>query len=127
VLRQQAEADEQVRLATTHSLLKVKDALGRSASESGQSLADEVLHTLGDVRLLEELGAVAFRGDQLVKLLDLVAELDGQRSGLKLTGITDGLHIRASWQSGYSTLEYNLIQGTKRYVPGAYRHLWRMP
>ena len=103
VLRQQAEADEQVRLAAAHGLLEVKDALGRSASEPGQALADEVLHALGDVGFLEELGAVAFRSDQCIKLLDLVAELDGQRIGLQLTGITDGLHMRASWQSGYST------------------------
>ena len=93
MLRQQAEADEQVRLAAAHGLLEVKDALGRNASESGHALADEVLHALGDVGLLEELGAVAFRSDQFVKLLDLVAELDGQRIGLKLAGITDGLHM----------------------------------
>ena len=78
VLREQAEAYEQVGLAATHGLLEVKDALGRHASEPGHALADEVLHALGDVGLLEELGAVAFRSDQFVKLLDLVAELDGR-------------------------------------------------
>ena len=77
MFRQQAKADEQVGLAAAHGLLEVKNALGRGASEPGYALADEVLHALGDVRLLEELGAVTFRSDQLVKLLDLVAELDG--------------------------------------------------
>jgi len=77
MLRQQAEADEQVGLAATHGLLEVKDALGRNAGESGHALADEVLHALGDVGLLEELGTIAFCSDQFIKLLDLVAELDG--------------------------------------------------
>ena len=75
----------------------MKDALGRDAGEPGNALADEVLHALGDVGLLEELGAVAFRRDQFVKLLDLIAELDGERIGLKLAGIADGLHVRASF------------------------------
>ena len=83
-------------LAATHGLLEVKDALSRNASKPGHALADEVLHALSDVGLLEELGAVAFRSDQFIKLLDLVAELDGQRIGLRLAGITDGLHRRAS-------------------------------
>jgi hypothetical protein len=61
------------------------------------ALADKVLHALSDVGFLEELGAVVFRSDQFVELLDLVAKLDGQRIGLKLAGITDGLHMRASW------------------------------
>ena len=69
-------------LAATHGLLEVKDALGRNASKPGHALADEVLHALGDEGLLEELGAVAFRGDELIKLLDLVAELDRERIGL---------------------------------------------
>src|SRR4029434_10601072 len=103
MLRKQAEADEQVGLAAAHGLLEVKDALGRNAGESGHALANEVLHALGDVSLLEELGAVAFRSDQFVKLLDLVAELDGERIGMKLAGITDGLHMRASWKLLYST------------------------
>ena len=61
VLRQQAEADEQVGLAAAHGLLEVKDALGRSAGESGHALADEVLHALGDVGLLEELACRRLR------------------------------------------------------------------
>jgi hypothetical protein len=38
---------------------------------------------LRDLGLLEELGAIAFGGDQLVELLDLVAELDRKRVGLE--------------------------------------------
>ena len=96
MLRQQAEADKQVGLAAAHGLLEVKDGLRRNAGEPGHALADEVLHALGDVGLLEELRAVAFRSDQFVKLLDLVAELDRERIGLKLAGVADGLHVRAS-------------------------------
>ena len=70
--------------------------LGRSARQPGDALADEVLHALGDVGLLEERRAVALGGDQLVELLDLVAELDRQRIGLKLAGVADGFHVRAS-------------------------------
>src|SRR5262249_26938290 len=86
VFRQQAKADEQVGLTATHSLLEVKDTLSRDAGESGHALADEVLHALGDVGLLEELGTVAFRSDQFVELLNLVAELNGECIGLKLAG-----------------------------------------
>jgi hypothetical protein len=59
------------------------------------------LHALGDVDLLKELDAVVFCSDQFVKLFDLVAELNGERIGLKLAGITDGLPGCASEQSGY--------------------------
>jgi hypothetical protein len=82
VLRQQTEADEQVGLAAAHGLLEVKDALCGNASEPGYGLADEILHALGDVGLLKELAAIAFRRDQFVKLLDLVTELDAERIGL---------------------------------------------
>ena len=81
MLRKQAEADEQVGLAAAHRLLEVEDGLGRDASEPGDALADEVLHALGDVGLLEERRAVAFGSDQLVELLDLVAELDDSALG----------------------------------------------
>ena len=54
--------------------------------------ADQVLHALGDVGLLEEGRAISLRGDQLVELLDLVAELDRQRIRLQLAGISDCLH-----------------------------------
>ena len=33
-----------------------------------------------------------FGGDQLIELLDLVAELDGKRIRLELAGVADGLH-----------------------------------
>ncbi len=36
--------------------------------------------------------AVALVADQLVELLDLVAELDREGVGLELAGIADGLH-----------------------------------
>ena len=73
---EKAEADEKVGLATTHSLLQVEDGLRRRPGKAGNALTDEVLHALRDLRLIEELGAIAFGGDQLVELLDLVAELD---------------------------------------------------
>ena len=87
-----AEADEQVGLAAAHRLLEVEDGLRRSAREPRDALGDEVLHALRDVRLLEEGRAVALGGDQLVELLDLVAELDRQRIGLELAGIANGFH-----------------------------------
>jgi hypothetical protein len=65
-------------------------------AKPGYALAEEILHALGDVGLLEELAAIAFRRDQLVKLLDLVAELDAERIGLQLAGISNGLHGRIS-------------------------------
>ena len=54
MLGEQAEADEQMRLAAAHRLLEVEDGLGRSSRQPGNALADEVLHALRDVRLLEE-------------------------------------------------------------------------
>ena len=57
---------------------------------------EDVVHAPGDIRLFEKLAAVALRRDQFVKLLDLVAELDGQCIGLQLAGIADGSHGRAS-------------------------------
>jgi hypothetical protein len=45
---------------------------------------------------IHELGAVAFRSDQGVQLLDLVAQGDGERMGLQRTGVADGSHGRAS-------------------------------
>jgi hypothetical protein len=99
VFRQQAEADQQVGLAAAHGLLGVKDALSRDASEPGHALADEVLHAPGNVGLLKELNAVALRRDQVIKLLDLVTELDAEGIGLKLAGIANGLHGRASCKS----------------------------
>ena len=93
MLREQAEADEQVGLAAAHRLLEVEDRLGRGSGQPGNAFADQVLHALRDVRLLEEGRAVAFGGDQFVELLDLVAELDRQRIRLKLAGIADGFHM----------------------------------
>jgi hypothetical protein len=42
-------------------------------------------------RKAKEVGAVAFGSDQLVKLLDLVAELDRKRVGLEFASISDSL------------------------------------
>ena len=92
MLGEQAEADEQVGLAAAHRLLEVEDRLGRGSGQPGDALADQVLHALRDVRLLEEGSAVAFGGDQLVELLDLIAELDRERVRLKLAGVADGFH-----------------------------------
>jgi hypothetical protein len=70
----------------------MKDRLGRRARQSRNALADKVLHPLRDMRLFEERPAIGFSGDQFVQLLDLVAELDGQRVGLDLAGVADGFH-----------------------------------
>ncbi len=80
---EKAEADEQVGLAAAHRLLQVEDGLGGSAGEPGDAFADEVLHALGDVGLLEEGRTVAFVVDQFIELLDLIAEFDGERVGLE--------------------------------------------
>jgi hypothetical protein len=45
----------------------------------------------GDVGLVEESDAIAFAGDKLVQLLDLAAELDGQRVRLRRARISDSL------------------------------------
>jgi len=95
-LREEPESHQQVGLAATHSLLEMKDGLGRRSRESGDALADEVLHALGDVGLLKEGVTIAFSGDQLVELLNLVAELYGQRIRLKDTRIANGLHLSIS-------------------------------
>jgi len=48
---------------------------------------------LCDFGLLEEVGTVSFRSDQLVELLDLVAELDRKRVGLELARISDRFQV----------------------------------
>ena len=68
-------------------------ACGRAAGQPGNALADEVLHALGDVGLLEEGRPVTLGADQLIELLDLVAELDGQGIRLELAGVADGFHL----------------------------------
>ena len=44
--------------------------------------------------------AIALGRDQLVELLDLVAELDRQRVGLKFAGVADGFHVVLACLSG---------------------------
>src|SRR5216684_5504595 len=92
MLGEQTKPDEEVGFAATHGLLEVEHGLRRSAGETRDALADQVLHALGDVSFLEESGSIALGCDQLIELLDLVAELDGQRIGLKLTRVADGFH-----------------------------------
>jgi hypothetical protein len=67
----------------------VEDRLGRASGKTRDPLIDEVLHTLGDLRLGEEGRPVPFDLDQLVELLDLVAELDRERVRLELAGVAD--------------------------------------
>ena len=92
MLGEQAETDEQVRLAAAHGLLQVEHGLRRRPGKTGDSFADQILHALGDVRLLEKRRPITLGSDQLVELLDLVAELDRQRVRLKLAGVADGFH-----------------------------------
>lgn len=96
MLGKEPEADEQMRFAATHRLIQMKDRLRGYAGEPRDTLRDEVLHALGDVRFLEEGGAVALGVDQFVELLDLVAELDRQRVGLERAGVADGFHVAFS-------------------------------
>src|SRR2546425_365664 len=83
VFGEKAEADKQVGLAAAHGLLQVKDGLRGCPGQARNAFAYEVLHALRDFGLFEELGAIALGGDQLVELLDLVAELDRKRVGLE--------------------------------------------
>ena len=53
-LGEQAKADEQMRFAAAHRLFEMEDRLGRDPGESCDTLGDEILHALGDVRLLEK-------------------------------------------------------------------------
>jgi hypothetical protein len=49
---------------------------------------------LGYVRLFEKRGPVTLRVDQIVELLNLITEFDGQSVVLKLTSVSDGFHSR---------------------------------
>lgn len=92
---EQTEADEQMGFAAAHGLLEVEDGLSGDAGKTRHTLGNEVLHTLRDEGLLEKRGAVTLGMDQFVELLDLVAEFDGQRVGLKFTGVADCFHALA--------------------------------
>jgi hypothetical protein len=61
----------------------------------GRQIA-QILHSLGDVSLLEKGGAFSLGRDHFLELLDLVAELDGQRIRLNLAGLADGFHSIAT-------------------------------
>jgi hypothetical protein len=93
MLGQEAEADHQVGFAAAHRLLEVKDGLRGATGEARDALADQALHTFGDVRARKECFPILFVGDQFVQLLDLVAELDRERVVLELTGVTNGFHL----------------------------------
>jgi hypothetical protein len=92
---QETEADEQVRLPTAHRLLEMEDGLGGDSREAGDAFGDQILHALGDVRLLEEGFAIPLSVNQLIQLLDLIAESDLEGVGLELTGIAHGFHSTA--------------------------------
>lgn len=89
---EQTKTDKKVGLAATHRLFQMENRLARNTSQTGDALADEVFHPMGDGSLLEEGRSIALCGDQLVELLDLVTKLDGQRVRLKYTGISDSFH-----------------------------------
>jgi hypothetical protein len=90
VLGQQTEADQQVRLPTAHGLLEMEDSLAGDPSQAGDAFSDQILHALGDVGLGEESVAIPLAMNQLIELLDLIAESDRQGVGLELTGVADG-------------------------------------
>ena len=65
---------------------------------------------------------VALGGDQLIELLDLVAELDREGIGLKLAGIADGFHSCfprvPNWQ--FVCIHFNTTEsGTRAALWGA--------
>ncbi len=94
MLGEQAKADEKMGLAAAHRLLEVEDSLGRGPRQPSNALADEVLHALSNVSPLVEGRSIPFGGDQLVELLNLIAELDRESVVLKLACIADGFHAR---------------------------------
>src|SRR5688572_14050771 len=92
MLGEQAKADQEVSFAAAHGLLEMENRLRRSTGQTRDALADQVLHALGDVRLLEERRAISLGRNQLIKLLDLIAELDGECIRLKLACVAYCLH-----------------------------------
>jgi hypothetical protein len=92
VLREQAEANQQVGFTAAHCLFEVKNCLRRSSRQACKALADEVLHALRDVCLLKEGRAIALADNQLVELLDLITEFDRERIVLKLAGVPYSFH-----------------------------------
>lgn len=89
VTREEAEADQKVGFTATHGLLEMEGGLGRGPGQPREPLGDQVPHALGDVGPLEKSASVALQIDQLVKLLNLVAQPDLQSVGLKLAGVLD--------------------------------------
>ena len=79
-------------LAASHGLLEMEHGLGRSTSKTRDPFAHQILHPLGDVSAFEERSTIALAFDQFVKPLDLVAECDRERIGLKFADVSNGLH-----------------------------------
>jgi hypothetical protein len=75
-----------------HGLFEMENSLGRSTGQTGKPLTDEVLHTLSDVGFLEKGITIPLGGYQLVKLFNLIAELNRQCIRLQLTSIFDSFH-----------------------------------
>ena len=98
MLCEQTKSDEQVRLSTTHSLLQMKHGLRRSTGEARDAFAKEILHSLGYMRLFEKRGPVTLRMNQIIELLNLIAEFDGQGGGLKFTCWSPRLKLTATYE-----------------------------
>jgi hypothetical protein len=49
-------------------------------SQPREAFRNQILRVVGDVRLDENLRSITFSGDQLVELLDLIAEFDRKRN-----------------------------------------------
>ncbi len=54
------ESDQKVGFTTAHGLFQVKNCLGRRTGQPGKPLADEVLHSLGDVGFFKKVRSIAF-------------------------------------------------------------------
>jgi hypothetical protein len=70
----------------------MEHGLVRDARKAGNALGHEILHALRDEGLLKKRGAVSLGMNQFIELFDLVAELYGQRIGLKFAGVANCFH-----------------------------------
>ena len=81
---------QQMCLAAAKRLAQMKDRLAGAPAQPRQPLGDQRAHPFGDVGAGKEGRAVAFGGDQFVKLFDLVADMNVERVLLQRAGIFDG-------------------------------------
>lgn len=81
IFRQQAEADHEVGLATTHCLLEVEDRVVRLPCEAGDAFFQQVAHAASDEGFFEILRGIRL-ADDLVELFDLVPDGDFEGVGL---------------------------------------------